>query len=383
MKKTLPLFVALVVVIIACHKTPEPSPNDPLLMSAVANYTEEKVTIQSIGSVFVGTTGPQPVDFDKTEVWMAEGSPSNLKLVQITDRKNIELAGLQVDKVYYVAVKGSKGEYWSELSTPILVIPNRLKPVKELLQTTNAVSFYLSPTGTYSLVQSQESKELTLTQLVSGKAQKLTYPSTIFFRNWGASGEQILFETSVNQRRKYVIYDINKETFSEFTLPSTANVWLAALAPDGKKIAYTDYNRTGNVWLYDADTNTDKRTTLPQPYDMAWTTDSRSLLVHRYSSVSGEAQEIVNYDPTKDAVTKTLFVTPPKGAVQWPKLSPTGNQLLFSATLSGQSHIWLYDLTTEKLRPVTKGTFQFGWLSGSEFYAVEEGGTPKVLLYRE
>ncbi|WP_428659374.1 TolB family protein [Runella sp.] len=386
MKNTSTFFAVLffsLIGIIGCKKAPEPSPEEPLLMSAVASYDNEKVSIQSIGSVFMGTTGPQPVDFDKTEVWLAEGSPSNLKLIQTTEQKTIELTGLQSDKQYFVAVKGSKGDYWSALSTPILVIPNQLKPVKQLLQTTNTVSFYLSPAGTYSLTQSQDSKDITLTQLATGKTQKLTYPSTIFFRNWIGNGGQIIFEAPTSQRRNYVIYDVTKGSFSEFTLPTAANVWQAALSPDGKKIAYTDYNRIGNVLIYDTDTKIDKRTTLEKPYDMVWTSDSRSLLVHRYATSAQEAQEIVQYDPEKDAVTKTLFVTPAKGSIQWPMLSPSGNQLLFSSTLSGQPHVWLYDLTAQKLRPITRGTSQFGWLSGSEFYAVEPGTTPQVMLYQE
>ncbi|WP_298357101.1 WD40 repeat domain-containing protein [Runella sp.] len=383
MKKIFPLVAVLWIVIGCNRKTPEPSPEHPLLMSVRASYENEKVIIESIGSVFASTAGPIPVDFDKTEVWLAEGSSSNLKLLQTTDQKRIELTNLQSDKIYSVAVKGSKGTYWSELSSPVMVVPNKLKPIKELLKTTNTVSFYLSPTGNYTLVQSQDAKDITLTQLATNKVQKLTYPSSIFFRNWVGNGEQIIFEASSSQRRSYVIYDIAKAAFSEFALPAGANVWLAALSPDGKKIAYTDYKRTGNVWVYDTDTKIDKRTALAQPYDLAWTSDSRSLLVHRYRSSSQGAQEIVQFDPQNDVVTKTLFVTPANGSIQWPRLSVSGDKLLFSATLSGQPHIWLYDLQTEKLRPVTKGTYQFGWLSESEFYAIEEGTAPQVFLYQE
>lgn len=383
MKKAFPLIAVLLIAIGCNRKTPEPSPEHPLLMSVRAGYENEKVIIEVVGSVFASTAGPTPVDFDKTEVWLAEGSLSNLTLLQTTDLKRIELTNLQSDKVYYVAVKGSKGGYWSELSSPVMVVPNKLKPSKELLQTAKTVSFYLSPNGTYSLVQSQDSKDITLTQLATNKVQKLTYSSSIIFRNWVGNSEQIIFEASLNQRRGFVIYDISKETFSEFALPAAANVWLASLSPDGKKIAYTDYNRTGNVWLYDTDTKIDKRTALAQPYEIAWTADSRSLLVHRYKSSGQDAQEIVQFDPQNDVVTKTLFVIPAKGSIQWPRLSLSGNKLLFSATLSGQPHIWLYDLETEKLRPVTKGTYQFGWLSESEFYAVEEGTASQVLLYRQ
>lgn len=386
MKKTVSwgtvLFFGLCLTL-GCNKIPEPSPAHPLLMSAVASYADAAVSIQSIGSVFVGSTGPRPVDFDETEVWLSEGSPSNMKLIQTTDQKTIELTGLQADKVYYVAVKGSKGEYWSELSAPILVVPNPVKPTKQLQQTTNAVSFYLSPAGTYSLVQSQDSKEITLTRPSTGNVEKLTYPSTIFFRNWIGNGEKLLFEVPSNQRRRYVVYDAAKGTFDNFPLPEIANVWEAAFSPDGKKIAYTDYDRTGNVLLYDTDTKVDKRTALAKPYEMVWTADSRSLLIHRYASASSDAHEIVEYDPEKDAVIKTLFVTPPKGSVERPVLSPTGDKLLFSSSLSGQPHVWLYDLTTEKLRPVTQGSYQFGWLSGSEFYAVEQGPAPKVLVYQD
>ena len=365
-----------------CKKTPEPSPEDPLLMNAVASYDNDKVIINSIGSVFMGTAGPQPVDFDKTEIWVSEGSPSDLKLLETIHEKQTELTDLRPDKMYYVAVKGSKGDYWSALSAPILVIANPLKAVKTLWQPTKGSNTYLSPASTYSLGQSQDAQTITLTHLASGKAQKLTYKSTLLFKTWGTNSEQVIFETSANQRRAYVIYDVVKETFSEFALPSTAHVWLAALSPDGKKIAYTDYNRTGNVWVYDTDTKTDKKTALPQPYDMEWTNDSRALLVHRYGATSQESQEVVLYDVQKDAVTKALFTTPYKNSLQSPKLSPSGNQLLFSSTLSGQPHLWLYDLRTEKLRPVLKSTFQFGWLSASEFYAVEEGAAPKVLLYQ-
>jgi Tol biopolymer transport system component len=386
MKKTVSwstvLFFGLFLTL-GCNKIPEPSPAHPLLMSVVASYADTAVTIQSIGSVFVGSTGPRPVDFDQTEVWLSEGSSSNMKLIQTTDQKTIELTGLQADKVYYVAVKGSKGDYWSELSTPILVVPNPVKPTKQLQQTTNAVSFYLSPAGTYSLVQSQDSKDITLTRPATGNVQKLTYPSTIFFRNWIGNGEKLLFEVPSNQRRRYVVYDAAKGTFDNFPLPQIANVWEAAFSPDGKKIAYTDYDRTGNVLIYDIDTKVDKRTTLAKPYGMVWTADSRSLIIHRYASASSNAHEIVEYDPENDTVIKTLFVTPPKGSVERPVLSSTGDKLLFASSLSGQPHVWLYDLTTEKLRPVTRGSYQFGWLSASEFYAVEQGVAPKVLLYQD
>lgn len=368
---------------VGCDRTPEPSPAHPLLMSVSAVYKKDTVRLEPVGSVFVGTTGPQPVDYDQTEVWLSEGRPGDLKLIQTTDRKTIDLTGLQPNKIYYVAVRGSKGAYRSELSAPVLVVPDPVKPARQLQQTANSVSFYLSPAGTYSLVQSMESKDIALTQSATGKVQQLTYPSTIFFRTWLGNGDRILFEVPSNQRRRYVVYDAVKGTFSDFPLPAIANVWEAAFSPDGKKIAYTDYNRTGNVLIYDTDTKTDKRTALAKPYEMVWTADSRSLLIHRYGSSSVDAHEIVQFDPEKDAVTKTLFVTPAKGTVERPALSPAGDKLLFSSTLSGRPHLWLYDLTTEKLRPVMQSSYQFGWLSGSEFYAVEQGPAAGVWLYRE
>ncbi|GAB3962898.1 hypothetical protein GCM10028805_64930 [Spirosoma harenae] len=366
-----------------CKKAPDPSPANPLLMSARASYENDKVTIESIGSMFAGSAGPQPVEFSKTEVWLSEGSPAALTLVQTTDQKQIELSNLQADKLYYVAVKGSKGDYWSELSTPILIVPNKVKPIKPLLTTVNTVSLYLSPSGTLALAQTQVSNEVTLTQLTTGKAQKLTYSSPILFRSWIGTGEQIIFEAPTTQRRQYIIYDVAKATFSEFGLPANANVWEAAFSPDGTKIAYTDYQRTGYVWIYDTTTKTDKQTSLTKPYTMVWTGDNRSLLIHRYKFASVDAQEIVQYDSQTDAVTKTLFVTPVKGSIQGPVLSPSGDQLLFSSTLSGQPHVWWYDLQREKLRPVTRGSSQFGWLTGSAFYAVEEGNAPQVMLYSE
>lgn len=381
MKKYAPVFLLLLA--FRCQHDPAPSPENPLTMELRVDYQPDRLTLNIQGTVFRSHVGPTDAPFDRAELYLAEGQPAGYTLLATTSEKQFVLTGLRPGATYYLAAKGVRGEYTSELSKPIRVLADVLKPTSAWQPFDRSSWYTVSPDGRRAIRQRFAEKETWLEDWSTGQRQPLSYANTeqgiLWARNWDATGERVFFEISRNKNRALVAYDVAKANFTEVNLPANARLWSYAIAPDGRKLAFTDYNRPG-VWLYDFDSGSQKK--LPIEGATEWTADSRHLLVTQATSSGGVNLRL--FDPQTEV--STLLETEPTGGGDPMKLSPSGRYLLFSSALSGCCTLWLRDFQQNTLRPV-QSAVQFGWLGTDEFYVVPNvpetpAGTPQILKYR-
>lgn len=381
MKKYAPLLLLLLA--FRCQHDPDPSPENPLKMELRVDYQPDRLTLNIRGTVFRSHVGPTDAPFDRTELYLAEGQPAGYALLATTAEKQFALTGLRPGATYYLTARGVRGTYTSELSTPIRVIADVLKPASAW-QPFDRTSWYtVSPDGRRAVRQHFAERATWLEDWSTGRRQSLAYANTeqgiLLPKSWDATGERVFFEISRNKNRALVAYDVAKATFTELPLPANARLWSYAIAPDGKKLAFTDYGRPG-VWLYEFGSGDPKK--LPIEGFTEWTADSRHLLLAHFTASGGVNLRL--FDPKTEV--STPFETEPTGGGTPMKASPSGRYLLFNGALSGCCTLWLRDFQQNTLRPV-QSAVQFGWLGSDEFYVVPNApetptGTPQILKYR-
>jgi hypothetical protein len=360
--KNVLFFLLLGLMAFRCGSSPEPEPKTSLFMNAWVEYTASPITLELRGMAFRSMAGPEVWNFDKAEVYISEGQPTNLQLLTTTTQTRLSLVNLKPGTVYYIAVKGTFGDYVSEMSKPILVVPEVVKPVQKLMPYDRMSNYQVSPSGQRAIRQYRDATGAYITQLIdaTGSNRVLTYTNTegaFFCRTWTADSQQALFEITRAKKRAFVRYDVKANTFTDVPLPTEADLWNYSFAPDGQQLVFSDYKRPG-LWYFDGRNNTQKQLDSQQTiYDLSWTADSRFALLTK--PTLGDKQLVVQYDPQTGSQTEILSVVAP---VSGAKPSPDGRYFLFNSTLSGQPTIWLQDRQTRALRPVSNGS-QFGWLT--------------------
>jgi hypothetical protein len=338
-------------------------------------YKPEETTLQISATTFRSPTGPIETDFEEAEIWIAQDNPTDLKRLLTTSEVAITLSDLLPDKQYYVAAKGKRKNTWSKLSTPILIVPRLLKPLQNItLKTSSSSSIYLSPNQKYAIEQvgNSDAQETWLIDRSTGTRQKISNTEiSFFFHRWSDKSNQAFFEVSRNKKRGIVAYNMATGQLSEITLPATIDMWVWAVSPDGSKVAYKDYKRRG-LWVYDHDTQTEKQlSTNNFLSSLNWSADSKSLIIVRSSATLSGQQEVLQLDMQNQE--RILYRLPKNLSIQWSKLSPSQEHLLFSSNLSGTSQVWLYDLQKQQLYPVSNSTsHEFDWLLNDTFYALNQ-----------
>jgi hypothetical protein len=368
----------------ACQKKNEPSPPETgdkiSSMSVSSRKINDVVTLDIAAFTLKGTNGPGPTTFEQAEVWISEelSGYSNMKLNTTTTSRTVKLENLKADKTYYAAVKGIKNGVKSDFSKPIMFSTRSLKPVETLLD------FPFSWTVSSSDI-------LPYLAYVDGGSGE------VILRNWKVKSDTILFKNSASKsyqvkgfygrelklflettRNREPAYDYfswiqdekdptkGKYGFTEIVMPFGVRIWNCAFAPDGRRIAYTDYNKPGlfifdiilnNVYLYSNETF----------FDFCWSADAKNIIETRNLANSTlDARELVKWDLGDSKKTpEKIFDWP--DPVQHVLFSPQDDYALFASTISNNADLWIYELKTGKTWQISD-VANFGWLSDKEFF---------------
>ncbi len=354
------------------HVKPTPDPDAPLMMQLSVDYSNPTaLTVQLRGTMFKTMAGPQEVPFDKAEVYLAEGSPSNLSLLTTSTQKDVTLPALKPNTVYYVSTKGYVGAKVSQLSGSVPVIPDVLTPTGKLMPY-DRMSFYsVSPDGNRAIRQYRNASGRYVTMLTDGANTRELSPYTatdngIFYcQGWDGAGQVAFFEINRSKKRQFVSYDVTRQVYTELSIPAEADIWNYALSPDGQQLVFTDYKRSG-LWYFSNATKTQKSISGFQIiYALNWTPDSQHILVTGPNPTGSGVPRVVQLNPQTNAQTDVLSEA---ASVSKAKMSPDGRFLLFESNLSGAGNIWLQNRETRQLRVISNGS-QFGWLANGSFWA--------------
>lgn len=373
MKRITLIAVTLILIIAgACDKKEEPSPNDKIdSMSVSARKVNDRVQLNITALAFKNTSGPEITTFDQAEVWVSEGASgfSNMKLVATTTEKTAILENLQPDKTYYVAVKGLKNGVKSDYSKQIMFTTNSLKPVQTLFELN--FGWFMSGSGKnpYLAYVDGNTGEVIL-QNWQDKSKKVIFKNsaskTYLVRGFYSEGTMLVLETTRNRERAYDYFDLLSEKFLEIPMPEGARIWNCAFSPDGFKMAYTDYNKTG-LYIYDIVLKQSRKYSDGFFYDFIWSVDGKSIIELRNKpNTNSDIREIVRWDLADSTQTPALLFEWPD-VIQWMSFSPADNYVLFSSYVSNNSDLWIYDLKTRKTWQISDVS-NFGWLSDKEFF---------------
>jgi len=373
MKRIILIAVILISVLTgACDKKHEPLPDDKISnMTVSARKVNDDVILDISAVKFNSGSGPEATTFEQAEVWVSEGVSgfSNMKLVTTTAEKTVKLENLQSEKTYYVAVKGLKNGVKSDYSKPIMFTTNSLKPVQTLLELNFGWSMSGSDKNSYLAYIDGNTGELIL-QNWEDKSKKVIFKNsaskTYLVRGFHSEGTLLVLETTRNRERAYDFYDLTTEKFTEIAMPEGARVWNCAFSPDGFKMAYTDYNKTG-LYIYDIVLQQSRKYSDGFFYDFNWSVDGKSIIQLRNKpNVNNDIREIVKWDLADSNKTPELLFEWPD-LIQWMSFSPTDNYVLFSSYVSNNADLWIYDLKTHKTWQISDVGY-FGWLSDKEFF---------------
>lgn len=382
--KRLPLLIviAFTLFIISCQKKEEPSPSgeDKIYsMSVSARKVNDEVILDIAAAKFTSGLIPEPTTFDQAEVWISEELPgySNMKLSATTNAKTVKLENLKADKTYYAAVKGIKNGLKSDFSKPIMFSTRSLKPVETILD------FPFN----WTVVSSDVLPYLAYVDGAGG----------VILRDWKVKSDTVLFKNSESRsykvkgfygrelklflettRNKETAYDYfswiqdekdptkGKYGFTQVIMPFGVRLWNCAFSPDGRRIAYTDYNKPG-VFIFDIILNNVYQYSAETFFDFYWSADAKSLIQTRnLPNSTSDARELVRWDLGNNKKT-------PEKIFEWPSpiqqvlFSPQDEYALFASTVSNNADLWIYELKTGKTWQISD-VASFGWLRDKEFF---------------
>jgi WD40 repeat protein len=376
MQKSSLLIVFIVALLTsACWKKHDPSPDGQITsMSVSARKVNDEVTLGITAYTFKSPVGPEPTTFDEAEVWISEEASgySNMKLAYKTKEKTLKLENLKPEKIYYVAVKGTKNGVKTDFSKAIMFITRSLKPSSTLLETSHNYYMKGSSSSPYMAYVVDVTGEVVL-QNWQDKSIKVLFKNTqskwYQIKGFYAQGSRLFLETGKNnnQERAFEYYDIANQKFVAVEIPTNARVWNYSFSPDGSKLAYTDYSRQG-LYIYDITTKVDKLFSSEGFYNFDWSADGKNIYALRNKAYMGPTiKEIVRYDAANASqITKQIFEWPDE-FIGWVMFSPKEDYVLFGSYVSNSADLWIYEMKSKKLWQISD-IGNFGWVSDKEFF---------------
>ncbi|MBA4850962.1 WD40 repeat domain-containing protein [Emticicia sp. BO119] len=372
MQKSLLLVVCLVCLLItACQKKQEPLPDDEIAsMSVSARKINDGVTLD-IAAVTFKNANPVATTFEQAEVWISEEASgySNMKLSSTTTSRTVKLENLKADKTYFVAVKGLKNGVKSEFSKPIMFTTSSIKPLETLLELPNGWFMSSSDKSPYLAYVDASTGEVTL-QNWKDKSKKVIFRNSASksyqIKGFYSEGTLLVLETTRERERAYDYYDFLSDKIIEIKMPPGARIWNCAFSPDGFKMAYTDYNKTG-LFIYDTVIENVRLYSNEAFYDFDWSRDGKNIdQIRTKPNSSSDTREVVRWDLADSGKTPAkLFEWPDN--IQWTSFSPKDDYVLFASYVSNNADLWIYELKTGKTWQISD-VANFGWLSDKEFF---------------
>ncbi|HEV7351144.1 hypothetical protein [Telluribacter sp.] len=332
------------------------------------------VELQLSGKVFASHNGPVPAKFDKAEIWLGE-RPDQLTYAFTTDSTTVRLNNLKPNTLYFIASKGTRGSVTTPLSEPIVAIRHEYSSTNTIAETAAGASTrYFSPDG--KKVAYLEGKDVLVKDLTQN-----TLLATIgsgFVRGWSSNSDRLFLEQTSGKDRKAAYYDVGGKAVVSYQLPSQVRLWDFKISPDGKSVAYKDYNRSG-LFLFNEKEAAEKRFYPSQLFSSVrwtWHSDGTRLLYY-VDGVSGKGLQQFDISSGQSGA----FPIALHYAVDFPEMSPSGRYLLFSSNLAGAPDVWLLDIENQVFRQYPQG-FGFSWQADDSFIvATKSTGNSSPLKY--
>ncbi|GAB3523756.1 TolB family protein [Emticicia fontis] len=368
----------------ACQKKNEPAPPEPNNGISSVTVSSRKIngiiTLDISAFALDAAKNPKPTTFEQAEVWISEelSGYTNMKLATTTTTRTVKLENLKADKTYYLAVKGMKNGTKTDFSPAIMFSTRSLQPVETLLDF--PFNFGVSGSALFPY--------LSYVDIESGK---------VILRNWKTKVDTVIFtnsasksylikgfygltlgmylETTKNTALGFDSYGLLKDKdgrptgkygITEMDMPSGARIWNCAFSPDGRRMAYTDYNKPG-LFVYDTILDESYMYFPETFFDFYWSADGKNIIQTRnIANASLDAREVVKWDlgDPKKAPEK-IFNWPDE--IESLSFSPTQEYVLFISNVSNNADLWIYDLKSAKTWQISDVN-GFGWLSEKEFF---------------
>lgn len=218
-------------------------------------------------------------------------------------------------------------------------------------------SYLWSPDGTkiaFTGAKRAETYDLYLMSADGRDRQQLTAtPGPESLASWSPDGRWLAFTRRTDPRySEGYLLSLEDRQERKLNLPAQANNSLGSFSPDGTKLVFqTDANGTGDIALYDLESDTFvwlADDSAKDEFGGAWSPDGNSIAYIE----NNEGNFEIKLRSLQDKETRTVGW--PKGLSSSPRWFPDGKRLAF--TYSGPTqptNIWTLDLETEELKQLT------------------------------
>lgn len=174
----------------------------------------------------------------------------------------------------------------------------------------------------------------------------------------------LAFVTKSGENDVLHVYDVFSNTVVQtFRFKNLVSIGSASWAPDGKRLAFTSIDMSGNNDLYILNTETRELRKLTNDYyddrDPAWSPDGKSIAFSSDRTPFGKDGKYNLFLCDVEAGTIDYLTYGNENALA-PSWSPDGSKIAFTSDADGAQNIWIMDVTkrfARGMRSMTKVTY--------------------------